>query len=193
MSTYPLVASHEIRSRWGRYLLLGIALLGLGTLALTHTVAASILSITFLGWIVIFSGIAQAILAFRGRDWSGFYLNLLGGILEMVVGTLIVGAPANSALGVTLLLAVYLLVGSLFRIVCALLLGLPAAEWTILGGLITFLMGLGLWRQWPLSGSVFLGVCVGVAMILHGVSWVAFALRLRRLPDLERPSMSRGW
>jgi uncharacterized membrane protein HdeD (DUF308 family) len=183
MSTYLLVASHEIRSKWGWYLLLGVVLLCLGVLALAHTVSASIISIIFLGWIVIFSGLAQAILAFRGRDWSGFSLNLLGGILEIVVGLLIVSAPANSALGVTLLLAVYLLVGSLFRIVCALLLGLPAAEWTVLGGVVTFLMGLALWRQWPLSGLVFLGVCVGAAMALHGGSWIAFALRLRKLPD----------
>lgn len=176
-----LVGLDEIRSRWGWYLIFGVILLALGVAAIADAFAASVASISFIGWLVIFSGLVQAILAFRVRNWSGFFLHLLGGVLEIVIGVLVVGAPVSAALGLTLLLAVYLLVGGLFRMIAALLLRFPGSGWAALGGLVSFLLGLALWRQWPMSGLWFIGTCVGVSLILHGASWIVFALGLRKL------------
>ena len=180
-----LIGLDEIRRRWGWYLLLGSALMLLGFAAIGQAFASSIASITLLGWLLVVSGLVQAVLAFPVRNWSGFFLHLLGGVLEIVVGVLIVAAPVSAALAVTLLLAVYLLVGGLFRMIAVLLLRYPGSGLGVLGGLISFLLGLALWQQWPLSGLVFIGSCVGVALLLHGASWISFALTLRKLPALS--------
>ena len=66
--------------------------------------------------------------------------------------------------------------------IAALLLRFPGSAWAVLGGLISFLLGLALWRQWPMSGLWFIGTCVGVALLLHGASWIGFALSLRKIP-----------
>ena len=115
MPAQLLVGLDEIRSRWGWYLVFGISLSVIGVVAIGQAFVASIASITLLGWLVILSGLVQAMLAFRVRIWSGFFLHLMGGVLEIIVGLLIVAAPATAAIAVTLLLAVYLLVSGLFR------------------------------------------------------------------------------
>ena len=180
-----LVGLDEIRGRWGWYLILGVALMILGFFAIGQAMATSIASIVLLGWCLAASGLVQGILAFPVRNWSGFFLHLMGGVLEIVVGLLIVAAPASAALAVTLLIAVYLLVGGLFRMVADLLLRFPGWSIGVLGGAISFLLGLALWQQFPLSGLIFIGTCVGVALLLHGAGWIAFALKLRKLPTLS--------
>ena len=185
MPAQLLVGLDEIRSRWGWYLVTGIILSIIGVAAIGQSFAASIASMTLIGWLVILSGLVQAMLAFRVRIWSGFFLQLMGGVLEVIVGLLIVAAPASAAIAVTLLLAVYLLVSGLFRTIAVLLLRFPGSGTGVLGGLISFLLGLALWHQWPMVGLIFIGTCVGVALILHGASWISFALTLRKLPVLS--------
>jgi len=48
------------------------------------------------------------------------------------------------------------------------------------------MLGLALWRQWTTAGLVFIGICVGVALLLHGMSWMVFALNIRKLPTLAK-------
>lgn len=184
MSAQLLVGLEEIRSKWGWYLIFGIVLVVIGIMAIGQAFVASLASMSLLGWLIIVSGLVQALLALRVRNWSGFFLHLLGGVLEIVVGFLIVAAPLSAAIALTLLLAVYLLVGGLFRMIATLIIRFPGSGWGVLGGLISFLLGLALWQQWPASGLIFVGTCVGVALILHGASWIAFALGIRRLPKL---------
>jgi uncharacterized membrane protein HdeD (DUF308 family) len=154
----------------------------LGLAAIGQAMATSIASMVLIGWVLIVSGLVQGILAFPVRNWSGFFLHLMGGVLEIVVGVLIVAAPASAAIALTLLLSVYLLVGGLFRTVVVLLLRFPGWSLGLLGGLISVLLGLALWQQYPLSGLIFIGSCVGVALLMHGASWISFALKLRKLP-----------
>jgi len=179
-----LVGLEEIRGRWFWYLLFGVVLVLLGVAAFADVMVASIASITILGWLIIGSGLFQLILAFRVRNWSGFFLHLMGGVLEIIVGLLVVAAPVTAALAITLLLAVYLLVEGLFRMIASMLMRFPGSGWGVLGGLISFLLGLLLWRQWPGSGLRFIGICIGVALLMHGMSWIVFALNLRKLPVL---------
>lgn len=136
------------------------------------------------GWLLIVSGAFQSVQAFMVRTWRGFFLHLLGGILEVVVGVLIVSAPTAAALTLTLLLSVYLLVGGLFRVIGAFALRNARAWWVALSGIITVLLGLALWRKWPVSGLWVIGTFVGADLIVHGVAWAAFALTLRKVPSV---------
>jgi uncharacterized membrane protein HdeD (DUF308 family) len=49
--------------------------------------------------------------AFVRRRWGGFFLELFAGILYAVVGLMIVGNPAEGAVALTLLIAVFLMIG----------------------------------------------------------------------------------
>ena len=58
--------------------------------------------------------------AFLRRRWGGFFIELFAGLLYIVVGLMVVGNPAESAVALTLLVALFLLIGGIFRIATAL-------------------------------------------------------------------------
>lgn len=171
----------EVRRHWWLHLALGVLLVVLGCVALAYSFSASVASVLVLGWLLVAGGLFQMILAFRVRQWQGFVLHLLGAILETVAGAMLVSAPESGALLLTLLVAAYLLVGGLFRILAAWSLAFPGAGWSAFGGLISVLLGLAIWAHWPVSGQWFLGTCVGIDLLLHGVAWIALTSKARRL------------
>src|SRR5262249_7680133 len=78
------VLRHElesIRGNWGWILALGIILIVGGTLAIAMPLAASLGSALAFGALFLVGGIAQLVGAFWTRDWSGFFLTLLMGVV----------------------------------------------------------------------------------------------------------------
>jgi uncharacterized membrane protein HdeD (DUF308 family) len=94
--------------------------------------------------------------------------------------------PATAAAAVTLMLAAFLFVGGLFRIIAALTERFPHWGWLLLSGVISLLLGILIWRQMPLSSLWVIGTFVGIEMIFSGWSWVALGLAL------HAPSTSAG-
>ena len=167
------------RERWGWILALGIALIVLGFIALGDTALVTIMSVAVLGWVLIFSAIFNAVNWFRGRE-DRSYMHLLGFVLDLVVGAILISNPTVGALTLTLVLAVFLLVGGLMRLFDAISSHAPHRGWTILDGAISVVLGILLWIHWPVSALWFIGFAIGVGLIFRGWSWVMLALWLRR-------------
>jgi len=192
MVTSPLFFEFErLRHRWGWLLVLGILMVVLGTIALFITPAATIGTILVLGWLLILSGVFEAIQAFRVRRWGGFFLHLIGGLLGVLVGLMIVTHPIAGAMAYTLLLASFFTVIGIFRLVSAVRLKFPNWGWSVFDGAITLGLGILLWIEWPWSGLWFLGVAVGISLILRGWSYVMFALAVHSVPlptQIQQPA-----
>jgi uncharacterized membrane protein HdeD (DUF308 family) len=183
MSTSILIHDVEsIRHHWGWLLTLGIAMAVLGTIAIFITPAATLATVLILGWLLIFSGIAESIYGFRVRKWGGLFLHLIGGILGVLIGLLIITHPVAGALAWTLLFASFFTVIGLFRLTAAVSLKFPNWAWAVFDSLITIGLGVLLWAEWPSSGVWFMGLSVGISLILRGWSYVMFALAIRRIP-----------
>lgn len=183
-----LMESGKLAHHRGWLLLLGVVMVVVGTAALILTPAATLGTVLVLGWLLVLSGIIECVLAFRVRRWSGFLLHLLGGILGILVGLLIVTHPIAGALAWTLLLASFFTVIGIFRLIAAFTLKFPGWGWAVFDGAITFVLGMLLWMEWPSSGLWFLGLAVGVSLILRGWSHVMFALAIRQIaPAVGRP------
>src|SRR5580704_8695302 len=166
----------------GMLLVLGISMVVLGTIALFITPAATIGTVLVLGWLLVVSGVVEAIQSFRVRKWGGVFLHLIGGVLGVLVGLLVVTHPVAGALAWTLLFASFFTVIGMFRLVAAIRLKFPNWGWAAFDGAVTLLLGLMLWMDWPASGLWFLGFAVGVSLILRGWSYVMFAIAVRALP-----------
>jgi uncharacterized membrane protein HdeD (DUF308 family) len=169
----------KARDRWGWILALGIGLIVLGFVALGDTALVTLMSVAVLGWILIISAIFHAVNWFRGRE-NRSYMHLLGFVLDLVVGVLLISNPAVGALTLTLVLAVFLLVGGLMRLFDAISSHAPRRGWMILDGAISVVLGILLWIHWPVSALWFIGFAIGVGLIFRGWSWVMLALWLRR-------------
>src|SRR6266478_1797683 len=142
----------DLRRKWGWFLALGIIMIVFGMIALAIMPAATIGTVLILGWLMIFSGIVEAIHGFQVRSWGGFFLHLLGGIVGVLIGLL-----------------------------AAIRLKFPNWGWAAFDGAVTLLLGILLWADWPWSGFWFLGLSIGISLLLRGWSHVMLGLALRSL------------
>jgi uncharacterized membrane protein HdeD (DUF308 family) len=170
-----------LRPRWGWLLFLGILMVILGTIALFIIPAATLGTILVLGWLLVLSGVVEMIHAFRVRRWGGLFLHLIGGVLGVLIGLLVVTHPVAGAMAWTLLFASFFTVIGLFRTIAAIRLKFPNWGWAVFDGIVTLGLGILLWAEWPWSGVWFLGLAVGVSLILRGWSYAMFAFAIRNL------------
>ena len=177
-----LTGSEELRRYWGWYLALGIVLIVLGTIAIGSTFVMTIASVFFFGWLLIIGGVMEVIHAFWHKRWAGFFLDLLTGTLYIIAGWMMVTNPAESALLLTLIIAMFLVFEGVFRIVAAIAARYPHWGWVMFNGIISLILGIMIWRQWPYSGLWVIGLFVGIEMLLNGWSLVMLSLTGRRLP-----------
>lgn len=174
-----------VKVHWTWFLLLGVALVLLGTAALGSSFVATVAAMEVLSVLLILGGISQSLLAFRMRHLSGFLALLLMGILYLVVGILTVNHPIALAKELTLLIACFLIFGGIFRIITALLARFPHWGWVLLNGVVTLALGIMIWRQWPGSSVWVIGTFIGIDLLFNGWAWIMLALAMR---SHSRPS-----
>jgi len=178
------VLRHEleaIQGNWGWLLALGIILVVVGTLAVAMPIVAGLATAVTFGVLLLMGGIAQLVGAFWTRDWSGFFLSLLMGVLYVVIGLLFLRAPLKAEVVMTLLLACAFMVGGLFRIIGSLMYQFPHWGWTLAGGAINLILGIVIWQQWPEAALWVIGLFVGIDLIFTGWTWVMLALAVKTL------------
>lgn len=176
-----LVGVEDLRRRWRWVLILGIVLVVLGTLAVGMAPFLTLATMLLLGGLLIVVGVLQGLHAFASRGWGGSFLDLLSGLLYAVIGFLIIGNPGATAEALTLLIAMFLIFGGIFRIVVALMIRFHNAVWLLLHGAINLVLGILIWKQWPLSGHLVIGLFLGIDMIFNGWSLVMLGLAAKKL------------
>jgi len=185
-----LTGAGELRQSWGWYLVLGIVLIVLGMIAIGSAFLMTIASVFFFGWILIVGGVMEVVHAFWHKRWAGFFVDLLTGILYVLAGWMMITNPQESALLLTLIIAMFLVFEGVFRIVAALTVRYPHWGWLLFNGAISLLLGFSIWRQWPYSGLWVIGLFVGIEMLLNGWSLVMLSMTAHKLPE-EAPA-TRG-
>jgi uncharacterized membrane protein HdeD (DUF308 family) len=165
----------EIGKSWGWYLTLGLLLMVLGVVCLGTTRTATTVSILTFGWILLFSGAVWFVGSFQARNWSGFFVYSLNAIVRVVAGYLLIRHPDAGAEGITFLLASLFVVGGIFRTVVAGVIQFPRWGWTALSGAVSVFLGIILIANWPASSTFFIGMAIGIDLILDGLALVGFA------------------
>jgi len=94
----------------------------------------------------------------------------------------LIAHPAVGVASLTLLLATLFLIEGILNI--ALYFQVRAIEragWFLLDGIITILLGLMVYRQWPSSSAWAIGTLIGISLIVSGVTRVMLSLTVRNL------------
>lgn len=172
---------HEGTHEWGWCMAAGLALIVVGALAVLSQTVATFATVLVLGWLVIVAGIVQITSAFMARGAGQVILLLLLGVLDIVVGLMLVQHPILGAASITLLLAALLVFGGIFRFISALWLRFPQYGMAAFSGVIACILGVMLWSQWPFSALWFIGFAVGINFIFTGISWTSLSLKLKAL------------
>ena len=158
------------------FVLLGVALVVIGVIALWSPVIASLATVVTIGVLLLAGGAAEAVGAFGSHSWRGFFLHLLSGLLSVVVGLLFLWTPVDAMLALTLFLACLLMAGGVLKVVAALGDWFGARGLLLVSGTIDLVLGMLIWLEWPASGLWVLGLFVGISLVFRGLNWIALGL-----------------
>jgi uncharacterized membrane protein HdeD (DUF308 family) len=178
----------QLHASWGWFVALGIALILLGAACILGEMAATLITVVVLGWLLLISGIVTLVHAFQTRTWSGFLLYLLSALLRLFTGFVLIRFPLGGALGITVLLALLFVVGGAFRAIGAGKLRFPRWGWAVASGIISVALGIMLLVQFPASSLWFIGLAVGVDLVFEGTSLVALGTALHASSGKLRPA-----
>jgi uncharacterized membrane protein HdeD (DUF308 family) len=160
----------------------GIFMIIGGFLAMVAPFAAGLSVTVATGLLLLVTGVAQMLLAFRSGTMGETVVLLLLGALGVLAGAYMLSQPV-AALGVlTLFMAGFFVAQGIVEIIAAFR-ARPMAGWGwfLFGGVVSLLLGVMVWGQFPLSGVWAIGTLVGVRLLMSGVSLVAVASTVKNI------------
>ena len=166
---------------------MGILLVVVGALALGVSATVSLVSMVFIGWLMVIGGVIQGIHAFSRERHHHTLLKIVLATLYVIVGILMLANPLAAEFAVTLLLIAFFLVAGVSRIAAAVRESMENRWSVLVGGIISLLLGILLWAGWPITGLFAIGVFVGVDLILEGWTLLMLAVAVRHIMPHEVP------
>ncbi len=185
VSDFFVAGLEQVRKSWGWFFVFGILLVILGVLCIGKAQTATTFSILALGWVLAISGVLWLVNAIWALSWHGFFLYLLNALIRGVTGYLLIRHPDAGAAGVTMLLASLFIVGGLFRAAGAGVIQFPRWAWTVFSGVVSIVLGVYLLATWPTASTYFIGLAIGVDLILDGGALIGFAGAIHSLPKVQ--------
>lgn len=164
------------------FLILGAALIVLGLAALGYAAFFTIATVEIYGIFLVIGGALYIGGSCFTGSWGGFFVTLLMGVLQLIVGLICFRHPAEAAIVYTLLLAAFFMIGGLFRILGAAVGQFRGWGWVLVNGVITLILGIMIWQQMPFSGLWVIGTFLGIDLLFNGWSYVMLGLNARKLP-----------
>ena len=154
----------------------GVVTIVLGVLAMMAPFATGVIATTLIGVFAVGAGISRMVLAFRASSFGKGILGFVVGVLTVLSGLVIMGHPLLGMATLALILAGYFVVDGIAEIAFSFQLKPRAGwGWMLFGGIVSLLLGISLWRQWPISGLWAIGILVGIKLIAAG--WTMIALK----------------
>jgi uncharacterized membrane protein HdeD (DUF308 family) len=170
----------ELKKHWLLFLLLGIGVVLLGTLAIIFAFVATLATVAMFGTFLLLAGAMHLVNAMSGRNWRGFFIHLLIAVLYLVVGMLMLSHPIRAAEGLTLMLSAAFIVGGILRIVVALVERFDSWPLVLLNGFITLALGIFMWRHFPEVSFWVIGLFLGIDLVFSGWAWILLAFYAHR-------------
>jgi len=160
----------------------GVLLIVTGMLAIGAPFLAAVAVTALIGWLIVFAGIVHLAIAFHSHGAGSVIWKLLVGLAYVCFGLYVIMHPVLGVASLTLILAsLFLIEGILQVILFFKMRSLQGSSWMLIDGVITLLLGLLIYVQWPSSSAWAIGTLVGISMIMSGVSRVMLSLAVRKV------------
>lgn len=164
---------------WSIGLSIVLILAGLFAIAAPPLVGIGVL--VLVAWLIILSGGVHLLFAWRTRTTGGMIWELLLGVLYIAIGVDVLLHPVTGLAALTLILAIYLLVKGVLELILGFRLRPRAGSgWVIFDGVVTLLLAILIWRNWPSSSLWVIGTLVGISMLFSGTSRLFLSMAARR-------------
>lgn len=163
---------------WG--VVLGIIMVVLGLVAIARPLYATVASTVVFGWLFISAGVLQLLYTMRSPNIRGFAWKMLLSILFLGTGLYTINNPALSAQALTLVLGMTIFAQGAIEVILAFMIR-PATRWVylLIAGLAGIILGIFIWSRFPYSADWFIGLLVGLHLLITGM-WILFFSSLTR-------------
>ena len=172
----------EAKKNSGLLIFLGVLTVIFGVMAVGAPLIMGVAVSMFVGFLLLGSGIARIVHALKSRQWGTGFWGTIIGLLGVAAGLLMIFRPMVGLMTLTLLLAIYFLVDGICEIIAAFKIKPDQGwGWVLFNGVIALLLGIMIWRQWPVSGAWAIGVLVGVHILITGWTMIILGTGARRI------------
>jgi uncharacterized membrane protein HdeD (DUF308 family) len=162
-------------------ILWGVLLIVFGILAVGAPFIAAVAVSVLVAWLIILAGVVHLMLAVHAHRAGRLVWKLLVGVAYVVFGVYLIVHPLLGVTSLTLLLALLFLIEGILDVILFFnMRSMQGAFWVLVDGIITLLLGLLIYLQWPSSSIWAIGTLVGVSMIISGVTRVMISLAARK-------------
>lgn len=175
-------ASQDVRNASGLITVWGILTIVLGFLAMGAPLVTGLALAVMIGIAMILAGLLQTIYAFHAGSVGRGILRFLFGGVTILAGCAMIGQPGMALATLTLFLAIYFVIDGLTTIFTSTAIASGQGKGLVIfNGIVTLLLGIMIWRGWPISGVWAIGVLVGIRLIFSGVTMMTLGSAGRKL------------
>jgi uncharacterized membrane protein HdeD (DUF308 family) len=162
----------------------GVLLIIFGMLAVGSPFVAAVAVNVVIAWLIVLAGVVHLTVAFHAREAGSLIWRLLVGVAYVVFGVYLIAHPVLGVASLTLVLASLFLIEGILNVALFFRIrSMQGSSWFLIDGIITLLLGLMIYLQWPSSSAWAIGTLVGVSMIISGVSRVMLSFAVRKATD----------
>jgi len=173
-----------------RGLILSIAGIALTTLSIlvpdVRLMHESSSWLPIVAFVILGTGILACMDALVWRRTKEFYVNLQVGVLDAVVGLIILTELNKSVDKLLLLVSAYLLIKGIFRVLAAYRIHFSHFNIATLGGFISVILGMVLWQEWLGKSMWFLCFCLSIDIMTRGWALTWFGIWLKTEYNLKK-------
>ena len=146
----------------------------LGLFTIVFSVSTTFVSVIFLGIVLFIRGAIEIVESFLTYRNEHFWQRLLFGILSLGVGIFLIGRPVIGAATLTILIASFLVVIGLYKAIGSAMIKPINWEWIMLSGILSVILGLLIWSEWPAASFWVIGLLIGVEILTRGIELTMF-------------------
>ena len=161
---------------------LGIVTIIMGSAAILFPLFGSLAVAMVIGITFVVAGIAQIIAAISYPRWGVRILTFIVGVLCLFAGIFLLSNPVDGIFALTIVVAaIFLAEGILKTIYAFRMRPLPGSGWLLFDGILSVVLGLMLWVQFPSSALWALGILAGISILISGWTMVMLGLAIGKL------------
>jgi uncharacterized membrane protein HdeD (DUF308 family) len=132
------------------------------------------------GIFILLLGLLECLDAFFLKHQRDVIQNLQVGVLDTVIGALIIVSIVGPVDRVSIMIAAFLIVRGIVRLVFVYALNLPYKLITSLGGVVSIICGIIILQQWAAEEGWLISLCLNIEIAFRGWAGVSFALWARK-------------
>jgi membrane protein HdeD len=172
----------ELRIPKGNGLLItGVVLVLLGIGSMIAPAFAGSAVVYLIGGLLLLTGLVQLIAGWQTESWREKMVSLIPGGIATAGGIAVMAHPFYGLAALSLVLALFFVAEGAWKIIYSFSYRqVPGWIALLVSGMLDLILGVLIWRQWPVSGMWAVGILVGVNLLSTGTALISLAMTWKR-------------